>query len=174
MANKEQNISSNNEFLPYLEVSDDSSIKKYIENRVINQIDWYDKKSTKNRFKYKLLMIISIIISSIIPIIVIFTESFEFIVIKAVIAGLSACIAIISSVISINQFRDFWIQYRMNCELLKSILHSFFTSSGEFSNLDAISSNKFLVSSCEKLMTDEYRVWSEKIPEAKNHYSTGS
>lgn len=148
-----------NEFINYLESMENGNIKTYIEERVIGQIRWYDKKSSKNEFWYKLFMIISIITSGLIPILTLMLDLPFGFIIKIVIAALSSTVTAISAIIALYNYRELWVQYRTNCEILKSILHSFFMKNGEFSNVEDEDAYNILTTSCENYITKEFRAW---------------
>lgn len=147
------------QYQPYLDKMPDSSLKDYIVTRVINQIDWYDRKSINKQKMYKRLSIISIILNGIVPVAVLLSDFG--IIVKLIIASLSSAAGIINAVVVLCNYKDLWVQYRLNCETLKSILYRFFLRTGEFENLTIDNSvlNNKLVSSCEELMTKEFQTW---------------
>lgn len=147
------------QYQPYLDKMPDSSLKDYIVTRVINQIDWYDRKSINKQKMYKRLSIISIILNGIVPVAVLLSDFG--IIVKLIIASLSSAAGTINAVVVLCNYKDLWVQYRLNCETLKSILYRFFLRTGEFVNLTIDNSvlNNKLVSSCEELMTKEFQTW---------------
>lgn len=106
----------------------DDTIKSYIQNRLIGQIKWYDNKSAKEQKVYKRLSVISIIITATIPIATLLLD-FNCIncFVKILIAVFSSTATILSSINSLYKHRELWVQYRTNCELLKSVLHRYYT-----------------------------------------------
>lgn len=148
-----------NEFINYLESMENGNIKTYIEERVIGQIKLYDKKSSENQFWYKLFMIISIIISGMIPILTLMLDLPFGFIIKIVISALSSTVTAISAIIALNNYRELWVQYRTNCEILKSILHRFFMKNGEFANVENDEEYEILTASCENYITKEFTTW---------------
>jgi uncharacterized protein (DUF486 family) len=159
------------EFAPYMNAMQDGNIKSYICGRVLRQIKWFDKRSLMNQWFYKSAMIISIIISGCIPVITLMLDVPGGIGFKLVIAGLSSCITVISAVCAFCKFSELWIQYRMQCEMLKSILHRFFAEHGPHGN----DPSPFipLISKCEEYMKKEAVSWAALIPYHKDH-SIGS
>lgn len=148
-----------NEFINYLESMEKGNIKTYIEERVVGQIKWYDKKSSKNQFWYKLFMIISIVTSGLIPVLTLMLDLPFGFIIKIVISALSSTVTAISAIIALYNYRELWVQYRTNCEMLKSILHRFFMKNGEFLNVEAEDAYNILTISCENYITKEFRAW---------------
>lgn len=157
MSNNEYNISG--EF-KYNNIKNET-INTYIQNRLIAQIKWYDKKSLKLQKKYKQLSIIAIIVTAIIPILTLLLD-FECINLMAriLIAILSSSATVVSSINSLYKNKELWIQYRSNCEILKSVLHRFYTKSLEFSNKSENEAFEILVSNCEKYLTQEFDSWN--------------
>lgn len=149
-----------NDFTQYLPSIEDERIKIYINNRVLDQIDWYDKKSADNQTNYKRYMILSIILSSIIPIFTLLADAPYGIIIKLIITTVSSAITAISAIIALYNYRDLWVQYRSNCEILKSVLHRFFTKCGEFSNVEDSKAYETLVMTCEEYFIKEFQTWA--------------
>lgn len=52
---KEKNDYIVKQFKPYLDGLEDSPLKTYIEERVIDQIVWYDQKSSEKQTRFKQL-----------------------------------------------------------------------------------------------------------------------
>lgn len=148
-----------NEFINYLENMEKGNIKTYIEERVIGQIKWYEKKSSKNQFWYKLFMIISIVTSGLIPILTLMLDLPFGFIIKIVISALSSTVTAISAIIALYNYRELWVKYRTNCEMLKSILHRFFMKNGEFLNVEDEDAYNILTTSCENYITKEFIAW---------------
>lgn len=137
--------------------------KHYIEHRVLAQIQWYDQKAISCQKLYKRLSYISIILTSIIPVISLFGEYW---VIKVLIALASAIASVLSYVISINTFKELWIQYRSNCELLKSELHKFLNKIGIYNIQDIYKRFDLFCSNCENCFVKEFASW--KISQDKD------
>ena len=147
------------QFEPYLDEMENSPLKTYIEKRVLDQIIWYDQKSVEKQTRFKKLTIVNIILNAIIPIVVLFSD--YGILIKALVTGLSSSAGAINAIVALCEFKDLWIQYRSNCELLKSTLHRFFLKSGEFRHIadDQSALMDALVASCEEYFTKEFQSW---------------
>lgn len=148
------------EFKPYLD-SCKPFEKTYIEQRLINQIIWYDNSAIKKQNKYKRLTIVSIILTSIIPILSIFTGYKCGVIATVLITVCSTSSATILSVINLCEYHKLWIEYRSTCEILKSILHRYFMRADEFSFSDDKANLDLLISSCEEYMTKEFQTWTQ-------------
>lgn len=147
--------------------------KLYIENRILDQIDWYNDKSSKNQKHFKKWMVTSILLSACIPILTLFSDIKCAIRIKVAITAISSAITVISAIISLYHFQDLWVQYRANCEILQSILHRYLTKTGEFRNATEDDALNLLVMSCEEYMTKEFQTWvASNTPRPENQSSS--
>lgn len=154
------------EFEPYLKFCFIPE-KTYIEERLINQIIWYDDKAIEKQNKYKKLTIISIVLTATIPLLTLFTR-YEYGIIATILITISsATSSTILSIINLCEYHKLWIEYRSTCEILKSILHRYFMKSNEFESLDKKESLNLLISSCEEYMTKEFQTWTQLSHEYK-------
>lgn len=62
-------------FQEWVQSVENSRTKRYIQERIMSQIDWYRAKCNTCKMRYRRWMILSIILSSIIPVISIFANS---------------------------------------------------------------------------------------------------
>lgn len=171
-AKSKQEYSVKDEFKPYITFVSNAYHKAYIEERVLGQINWYDKRSVKHQNTYKRMSFISIILTSFIPILTLLSDSGLYI--KVAITTLSTSATAIASILTLNNSKELWVQYRANCEILKSVLHRYFTQCDEFkiSSEDAFN---MLVSSCEQYMTKEFLTWkSQCLSHDTTHSSSSS
>ena len=137
---------------------------EYLNERLLDQIKWYDKKAIENQKKYKFLSIVSFIISATIPILAFLGENLA---VKIITAAAGAAVSIITYIININTYKDLWVQYRMNCEILKSEAIKFKNKILPYNSEEAFS---ILVSNCEQYFTKEFSKWQN----ITNQSSTGS
>ena len=147
------------EFEIYLNSIGSCERKNYIKNRVINEIQWYSKKSSGNQKWYKRFMIMSLILSSAIPLVTVLSEELSTLHFKVIISVLGTGVTAISTIIALYSFKELWIQYRYNSEVLKSQLHCYFTRSGEYKDLEDNEAFNKLVEECEKQINDENSKW---------------
>lgn len=148
------------EYKSYLNSCDEFE-KICIEQRLINQIIWYDTSAIKKQSMYKGLMICTIIFTAIIPILSLFTSFKYGLIATVLIALLSTSSSAILSILNLCEYRNLWVEYRSNCEMLKSILHRYFMKSNEFNVPDKKVNLDLLISSCEEYMTKEFQTWAE-------------
>jgi len=91
---------------------------EYFEERLDNQIDWYDSKSIKSQKLFKRLQVIVIICAATIPFLSGYLDETT-IYIKFVIGILGLSIAAITAVLGLYQFQENWLEYRTTCETLR-------------------------------------------------------
>jgi hypothetical protein len=98
--------------------------QEYIEQRLNDQLNWYDRKSSWNQKWYKRLQVILLVAAAIIP----FLSGYISEVpspesslpwVKIVIGLLGVGIAAIAAVLGLYNFQENWIKYRTTCESLK-------------------------------------------------------
>ena len=147
------------QFSTYLDEMENTPLKTYIEERVIEQIAWYDQKSAEKQTYFYRLTIANIILNAIIPTVVFLSDYGVFF--KFLVTGLSTSAGAINAIVALCGYKELWIQYRSNCELLKSTLHRFFLKAGEFRHVaeDQAALMDALVVSCEGYFTKEFQTW---------------
>lgn len=137
--------------------------QRYLKNRLHDQIQWYDKKAKHNQKYYKVLSVISVIISSSIPILTLFEEKP---LVKILIAIAGSAVSVITYIININTFKDLWVQYRMNCEMLKSEASKFINKIPPYNSNNSDVAFDTLVSNCEQYFTKEFSTWQSKVSQS--------
>jgi len=154
-------------FKPYLDKMENSDLKMYIENRVIEQIAWYSRKSREKQKRFKFFSILSIFLNAVIPVFVLFSDFST--LAKYLVTGLSSLAGAINTVMILCRYQDLWVQYRSNCEFLKSVLYRFFLKTGEFKNIagDEAALMDVLASHCEGYFMKEFQTWGSIVNE--NH-----
>ena len=143
------------------EVEKRKKINTYITNRAIDQIVWFDQKSIEKQKRYKQLTILGIILNAVIPVLVLLSD--YGLAIKILVAGLSSAAGALNTIVSFCGYKDLWIRYRSNCELLKSTLHRYFNGVGEFrrtENSTDPTPEEILIEKCEECLTKEFQTWS--------------
>ncbi len=161
------------EYEEYLSRLNDGNLKSYIRDRVLKQIAWFDRKSLCKQRIYKLTAVISIIMSSLIPVITLLSDIPGNLLYKVVITALGSGITALSAVGSLCRFKELWIQYRMQCEMLSSILHRFFAQWGEEEGCGAAQYTR-LVEKCEDYMKKEAESWASSMPLGGSRHSSMS
>ena len=145
--------------------------EEYIEQRVADQINWYDIKSQRSQKWFKRIRGLEITSAGAIPLFAGFGGGTPWSLI--VVGILGAIVTILASLLSLNQFQENWIEYRTTCESLKHEKYLFLTGSEPYSEKDPFG---FFVQRIESLISKENSAWSQYTKsgaEACNPKTTG-
>lgn len=105
--------------------------QQYIKERIDNQFDWYDKKSTSYQKRYKVLKVIEILASVMIPFLSGYMDNgIEGIGILIGILGI--VIAAIEGLLYVYNYQENWLKYRKAAEFLKREKLLYLTASGPY------------------------------------------
>ncbi|HEC16464.1 MAG TPA: DUF4231 domain-containing protein [Sedimenticola sp.] len=132
---------------------------EYIEQRLDDQIIWYDRKSQWNQLWYKRLRVVEIVCACSIPFVLSFTADG-----KGVMVGLAGLfgvvVAVVSGVISLFKFEENWVSYRATCEKLQheKLLHATGTSP-----YDGENNLPLLVQRVEAIISREGLEWQQHV-----------
>lgn len=130
--------------------------EEYIEQRVVDQINWYDSKSQKSQKWFKLIRALEIISAISIPLFAGFGQGTTWSIILIGILG--AIVAILASLLSLNQFQENWIEYRTTCESLKHEKYLFLTRTEPYDKEEPFG---LFVQRIESLISKENSAWSQ-------------
>jgi hypothetical protein len=123
--------------------------------RLNNQIDWYDKKSTLNQRWFKGLKVIEIMAAVSIPLLTSISTSISN---YAIIIGfLGVVIVLLESLQGLYQFQSNWISYRSTCEGLRHEKYLWLANAGHYA--DAKNPDRLLAERVESLISTEHAKW---------------
>jgi hypothetical protein len=134
--------------------------------RLEDQIDWYDKKSSYNQRRFKILKISQIIAGALIP----FASSVG--APAAVAGGLGVLIVIFEGLQSLSQHQQSWISYRSTCQKLTQEKYLWLAKAGPYEsapNPDAVMAERI-----EALMSSEITNWSTTTRQKDQQAATTS
>lgn len=142
------------------------SADEYIEQRLNDQISWYDRKSGASQLWFKRLRFAEIVAAAIIP----FLSGFagDKLPIKIAIGVLGVVVAVIASLLGLLHFQEHWISYRATAEALKTEKFLFLTQTQPYDKEDAF---HLLVQRVETLLSNESAEWIRSVtkpPEGEN------
>lgn len=129
---------------------------EYIAERVDDQIAWYDQKSQGAQRWFKRFRGLEIISAGAIPLFAGFGGGSTWSII--VVGVLGAVVAILASLLSLNQFQEYWIEYRTTCESLKHEKYLFLTNAEPYNEEDPFG---LFVQRIESLISKENSAWSQ-------------
>lgn len=127
---------------------------QYIEERLDDQISWYDSKSKEAKKMNKIASYFVLIVSALIPLIV--NLSFDQIWMKLIISILGVVITISEGFANFNKYSENWIEYRTVCETLRHEKYMYLSKSGVY--LDGNFS--FFVERVESVISQENVNWA--------------
>ena len=137
------------------------SPEDYIEQRLNDQINWYDRKSATNQHWFKRLRFAEIVAAATIPFLSGFADkSFP---IKIAIGALGVFVAVIASLLGLLQLQVHWIEYRTAAESLRKEKFLFLTQTDPYGKDDAF---HLLVQRIEGLLSKENTEWVQSIMKA--------
>ena len=134
----------------------------YIQNRVDDQISWYNKKSGINKKYHYLSKVWIIIFSALIPFATGINNNFG-VIMDYFIGLLGILIVILTGVSTLYKFQDKWSKYRKTAELLTHEKYLFQTSSGSYSSHK--NPFKLFVYRIENIINEEVSNWNKYINE---------
>jgi hypothetical protein len=127
----------------------------YLQQRVDDQIAWYDRKSGLNKKLYIRMEIAAILLSVSIPLVTDFITA-ETPYIKSVVSFMGVAIAAITGIVSLMKYRDNWIEYRTTSEMLRHERFMYLTSVGAYQTRDRFA---VFVVAVEEILTKEINNW---------------
>ena len=137
--------------------------EEYMQDRVDDQIYWYDKKSSFNLRWFKRLQVISIISASTIPFLTGYSSG-EDDSIRIFIGILGLVVAAITATLSLYKFQEHWLEYRTICESLRHEKYLFLTKTTPYNNNETF---PILVQRIESLISKENTDWLQYMSKSK-------
>ena len=137
--------------------------EEYMQDRVDDQIDWYDKKSSFNQKWFKRLQVISIISASTIPFLTGYSSG-EDDSIRIFIGVLGLVVAAITAILSLYKFQEHWLEYRTICESLRHEKYLFLTKTSPYNSNETF---PVLVQRIESLISKENTDWLQYMSKPK-------
>ena len=137
------------------------SPEEYVEQRLTDQISWYDRKSSTNQRWFKWLRFVEIVAAATIPFLSGFAgDSFP---IKIGIGALGVLVAVLASLLGLLHLQEHWIEYRAIAESLTREKFLFLTQTEPYDNDDAF---HLLVQRVEALLSKENADWAQSMMKA--------
>lgn len=137
--------------------------EQYIQQRVDDQIRWYDQKSIRAQLWFKALRIIEVVCAAAIPLIAGF-ELFDCYS-NLVVGLLGAVIAICAALIGLGNYQENWVEYRTTCESLRHEKYLFLTAAEPYNADEPFG---LFVQRVEGLVSKENSTWSQHIRAQKS------
>jgi hypothetical protein len=133
--------------------------EEYFKNRLDDQIDWYDIKSSKNQKNYKLFQLTLIFSAAAIPLLSGYLgQEGATPFLPYIIGALGFMVAIITGILSLYKFQENWTAYRTTCESLRHEKYLYLTKTNPYGGKNAFN---MLVQRVELLISQENSSWAE-------------
>jgi hypothetical protein len=150
-------------------MSDDATMA-----RLDDQIGWYDKRSSFNQTRFKILKILVIVSAALIPLLS--SSQLPFAPPNSlpnwVLGALGALIAVVEGIQQLNQYHANWIAYRSTCEALKHEKYLYLGQAGPYAS--AANAHALLAERIESLVSQEHAKWaSSRENTEKTHEASG-
>lgn len=133
-------------------------IDTYINERLEDQIKWYDQKSSSNQNRFKKCKWAEMALGGIIAVLTPAITNCE--LIKYIIAASSAGIVILVALHGLHNFHENWIEYRKTSELLKNEKYTYLNKAGVYKELSDNERFILLVERCESIISHENINWA--------------
>jgi hypothetical protein len=130
--------------------------KDYLEQRLQNQIDWYDRRSGSAQTGYKSLRTLELVAAALIPLLSGYTAQWP--VLTYAIGGLGLVVALVAGLLSLHRHQERWIEYRATAEALHREKFLFLTRAAPYDGPDAFAR---LVQTVEARLASENAAWTQ-------------
>ncbi len=131
---------------------------EYLEQRLDDQINWYDKKSSANQAAYKRLRLIEIIAAASIPLLAGYSQKSEYVGLTIGVIGL--IVAVLAGIVSLYRFQENWNEYRAVAESLKQEKYLYLARAEPYNGDQPF---ELLVQRVEALLKSETTGWSQAM-----------
>lgn len=132
---------------------------EYIEKRLQDQIDWYDRKSISAQKWFKRLRTFEFIAAAAIPLISGFSTLLEYQPqLPLLVGSLGFLVTVVAGLMGLNQFQERWVEYRTSCEALKREKYLYLAHAYPY---DGERQFPLLVQNVEGLLAKETSAWGQ-------------
>lgn len=136
----------------------------YLKERVDDQLEWFESKSSYNQTRYKRLKTVTMTAAVLIPFLSGFSIENDYAMVVTIIIGaLGVVVAITEGLLSIHKYEENWVQYRTTSELLKREKLFFETKAGHYAGTDQ--NFPVFVQNVEKIINSDTSAWKNYITE---------
>ncbi len=130
----------------------------YLKNRVDDQIDWLDNKSSFNQKSYKRSRLVIIALSVMIPFLTGYIDEFG-LPLKIAVGLSGVIIAFLEGFVNLSKHQENWVQYRAAAEALKQEKMIYLTKSGTYAGSEA--PFQAFVENIESILASENKIWQK-------------
>ncbi|MBT8253588.1 MAG: DUF4231 domain-containing protein [Maribacter sp.] len=130
----------------------------YIESRLDDQIDWYERKSTLNKRRYQGCQFLLLALAALITLSALIDSTSDYSRLLILVPVMGALIALITGILRIYKYQENWTTYRTTAELLKYEKYMFITKTRPYDGSNAFN---ILVQRVEGLISKENAEWMQ-------------
>ena len=134
------------------------SESEYFQQRLDDQIDWYDRKSGSNQRAFKRLRLVEILTAAPIPVLAGFSQGSWSFALATGIAGM--IVTVIAGILALYRFQENWREYRATSEALKQEKFLYLARARPY---DSERHFETLVQRVETLLSRETTQWTEAM-----------
>jgi hypothetical protein len=131
--------------------------------RLVDQLEWYDRKSTWHQHAYKRLKLLQLLLAILIPLASLIPDNWA----RYATAVAGAAIALLEGVQQMNQYARQWISYRATAERLKHEMFLFLSAAGPYRGLSEEPRLVQLAERVEEQISTEHSNWIKEIRHAR-------
>jgi hypothetical protein len=121
-------------------------------DRLEDQIDWYDRSSTKNKRAFQQLKVLQLVAAAVVPVVASVHAAVW------LIGGLGAGVVVVEGIQQLGQFQQNWINYRSTSEALKHEKYLFLSRAGPYQGRRE--PDRLLAERVEGLVSQEHAKWT--------------
>ena len=143
--------------------------KAYLQDRLDDQIKWYDVKSQHNQRLYKYLRIVEITAAACIPFLAAYVA--EMSLMKAIVGILGILVTVVAGLVTLYRFQELWIEYRTTAESLKHEKYLFLSRTTPYDTNEPF---PLLVERVEGLISKQHTGWTRHMKRAQTTGNRGS
>lgn len=134
---------------------------EYIEQRLDDQITWYDRKSAASQAAYKRLRLIEIVAAATIPLLAGYSQRSW--LVGVIIGVMGLIVAVLAGVMGLYRFQENWNEYRAMAESLKQEKYLYLARAEPY---DGAQPFELLVQRVESLLKSETTDWARRMRDA--------
>lgn len=137
------------------------SPEEYLQERLDDQINWYDKKSSWNQTCFKRLRATEILFSVTVPFLISQIGG-DSSLLKLIAGVMGIIVALIAGLVTLYRFQENWVEYRATAETLKHEKYLYLTQTAPYDGSNAF---HLLVERVESAISKENTAWSQSLRE---------
>ena len=131
--------------------------QEYLEERLEDQIKWFNAKSVTNKKKYQTCQVILLVLAALVTVSGVFkTEGSSWV--GFAVPMLGALIAVITGIMSLYKYQENWLNYRTAAEALLHEKFLFLTKSDPYNIAEPLN---LLVTRSETIISKENAKWAQ-------------